>query len=169
MSKATRYNEAAEAAGNAALAIDWNATFENPEMEGACVPTAVFVSAFLTARGFPSRPLEATLHADDPRDAGFMETTPGDDWSGHLVAWTPSRRRFVDASLPTQTSRILSNIGAPPIVTGEWDHHGGKQWWASKVGHGVIRYEFFPDQDGWSHRSWPFEWLTDQGREAGQV
>ncbi len=174
MSKATRYIEAAEAAGSSALAIDWHATFGNPEMEGACLPIAVYVSSFLTERGFPSRPLEAKLTADDSRDAGYMETTPGDEWSGHLVAWTPTRRRFVDASLQTQPSRILANLGyarhsnVPSVITGEWDHRSGRQAWTTKVGHGMIRYEFYPDRDGWRKRRWPYAWLIDQGRQAAQ-
>ena len=169
MSKATRYVEAALAAGSSSLAIDWQTTFENPAMDGACIPTAIYVSAFLTERGFPSKPLEASVFADDPRDAGYMQTTSGDGWSGHLVAWTPTRRRFVDASLPTQTSRILSNIDTPPIITGEWDHRSGRQTWATEVGRGMIRYEFFPDRDGWRQRRWPFAWLIDEGRKAAKA
>lgn len=167
MGKRKRFTAALESLVVHVSDIDWWETFGTPRTEGACIPVAVFTAEFLTVRGFPSRPMEAELMADDPRDAGYMEVvSPNDEWTGHLVSWTPSRLTFVDASLQTQDSRILRNIEAPTILEGKWNHREGSNQWANKVGKGAIGYRFHPDREDWKKRSWPWEWIREVAHEA---
>ncbi|RKZ86127.1 MAG: hypothetical protein DRQ39_06125 [Gammaproteobacteria bacterium] len=148
--------------------INWPRTFGHGE--GYCIPIAVFAAAFLTARGFEARPAEAAARFDDPADAGYAlvgdRDAPPEAFCGHLVVWVPARKAVIDFSLQTQESRILRNLGAPPVLTGTVDHTTDKYWFDGPLGRGRATYELLPKRRGWKARDWPFEFIRSEARRA---
>lgn len=166
-----------EAANVARLvdSIDWQAMFGNPH--GFCIPISVFVAEYLSSRGWPSRPIETELMVIDQwSTAGRrMQIESNDDGSftGHMVAYAPTRSLLIDCALRTQESEVLkavTNNDPPHLILATFDHrqHVASQGTIGGGDRGKFVYQPQLDRRGWRHRKWPFAEIRESARLLGK-
>ena len=176
LSESKRLREAVTAASGAVWMVDWSTTFGIPH--GACIPIAVFTTAYLCEAGISARVVEAGARFTDPLSKRYAEMESGYELSldaqdekglpflGHAVVQVPSHRAVLDLSLPTQKSKVIQSLGTVDVLVGEVDHTKGHVGFKTLYGRGHAVYRIYPKRDGWSKRNWPYEDIRALARRA---